>query len=180
MTYTPSGKDWNGQYRNISLSVKQHNYHLAYRHGYYAIDVPVKAPTQADFNQALGRGADPVNDVTFAAHLATDAHHIAIDYVIDSNSLQFATAADGGHTADVDLVVDQFDASGKLLAKASSQGEARVALKQWPRINQSGLPGRMLIPLEPKLAFLKLGIRDASTGRFGTLEVSLSNGASPH
>jgi hypothetical protein len=46
-------------------------------------------------------------------------------------------------------------------------------------VNQSGIPGHTVVPFEAKLAFLKVGIRDSATGRFGTLEMSLGAGVAP-
>jgi VWFA-related protein len=178
LTYTPSGKNWNGQLRKISLSVKQRGYQLAYRQGYYAVDADLKPPTMDDFNQALKHGVEQVNDVVFSAHLSKDASHIVLDYSIDPASLQFATAADGRHNADLDCEVTEYDASGNLLGTARTHSLARVPQKQWSQVSQAGLPGHVVIPAEPKLAFLKVGIRDSATGRFGTLEVTLGSAAS--
>jgi VWFA-related protein len=172
LTYTPSSKNWNGQLRKISLSVKPHGYQLAYRQGYYAVDANFKPPTMDDFNRALKHGVEQVNDVVFSAHLNKDANRIVLDYFIDPHSLQFATVADGRHNADLDCEVAEYDASGNLLGTARTHSLARVPQKQWPHVNQTGLPGHVVIPAEPKLAFVKLGIRDSATGRFGTLEVA--------
>jgi VWFA-related protein len=178
LTYTPSSKNWNGQLRKISLSVKQHGYQLTYRQGYYAVDADFKPPTMDDFNQALKHGVEQVNDVVFSAHLNKDASHIVLDYSIDPASLQFATASDGRHNADMDCEVTEYDATGNLLGTARTHSLARVPQKQWSQVSQAGLPGHVVIPAEPKLAFLKVGIRDSATGRFGTLEVALAPAAS--
>jgi VWFA-related protein len=178
LTYTPSGKNWNGQLRKISLSVKQRGYQLAYRQGYYAVNANFKPPTMDDFNRALKHGVEQVNDVVFSAHLNKDASHIVLDYFIDPASLQFATAAEGRHNADLDCEVTEYDASGNLLGTARAHSLARVPQKQWSQVSQAGLPGHVVIPAEPKLAFLKVGIRDSATGRFGTLEVALTPAAS--
>jgi VWFA-related protein len=172
LTYTPSSKNWNGQLRKISLSVKQHGYQLTYRQGYYAVDANFKPLTMDDFNRALTYSAEQVSDLIFSARLKRDSGHIVLDFSIDPRSLQFATAGDGRHIADVDWVVTEFDTAGKLLGTVHAHGEASVTQKQWPGVNRFGLPDHAVVPLEPKLAFLKVGIRDAATGRFGTLEMS--------
>lgn len=178
LTYTPSGKNWNGQYRQISLAVRHHNVQLAYRHGYYAIDTPAKAPTEDDFKKSLGHGAEQVNDVVFSVHPRRDGANLAFDYSIDPQSLRFAVDADGRHNADVDCAVAEYDSSGKWLGTVRSHGVIRLTPKQWSAVAQTGLPGRMTSPLAPGVDFFKIGIRDAGTGRFGTLEVSFDPAAS--
>jgi hypothetical protein len=177
LTYTPNGKNWNGQLRKISLSVKEHGYQLSYRHGYYAADAGLTTPTLDDFNRALKHGVEQVNDVVFSAHFKRENNRIVLDYFIDPHGLQFAAAADGRHNADLDCEVTEYDASGNLLGTAHTHSLARVPQKQWQHVNQTGLPGHVVIPAEPKLAFVKLGIRDSATGRFGTLEVALAPAA---
>jgi VWFA-related protein len=179
LTYTPSGKNWNGQLRKISLAVKQRGYQLAYRQSYYATDVALKTPTVDDFNQALTHDAEQINDVIFSVHAKKDAGNVVLDYSIDPHSIDFATTADGHHNANVECVVTEYDAAGKLLGTARAKGTASVTPKKWSDVNQSGIPGHTVVPFEAKLAFLKVGIRDSSTGRFGTLEMSLGTGAAP-
>jgi VWFA-related protein len=179
LTYTPSGKNWNGQLRKISLAVKQRGYQLAYRQGYYATDVALKTPTLDDFNQALSHDAEQINDVVFSVHAKKDAGNVVLDYAIDPHSLQFDTAADGHHNANVECVVTEYDAEGKLLGTARAKGTANVTPEKWADVNQSGIPGHTVVPFEAKLAFLKVGIRDSATGRFGTLEMSLGAGVAP-
>jgi VWFA-related protein len=173
LTYTPSGKNWNGQYRKISLALKQKGYQLAYREGYYAVDVNFKPTTLDDFNKALNHGAEQANDVVFAVHAKIDAGNVVLDYSIDPHSLEFATTADGHHNANVECVVTKFDAAGKLLGTARTKGVASVPAKKWAGVYVLGIPGREVVPLEAGVAFLRVGIRDSATGRFGTLEMSL-------
>jgi VWFA-related protein len=172
LTYTPSEKNWYGQLRKISLEVKQRGYQLAYRQGYYAVDANFKPPTLDDFNHALSHDAEQINDVVFSVHAKKDAANVVLDYSIDPHSLQFDTSADGRHNANVECVVTEYDAAGKLLGTARAKGTASVTPKKWQDVNQSGIPGHTVVPLEAKLAFMKVGIRDSATGRFGTLEMS--------
>jgi VWFA-related protein len=175
LTYTPSGKNWNGQYRKISLALKQQGYQLAYRQGYYAVDVNFKPTTLDDFNKALNHGAEQANDVVFAVHAKIDAGNVVLDYSIDPHNLEFATTADGHHNANVECVVTKFDAAGKLLGTARTKGVASVPAKKWAGVYVLGIPGREVVPLEAGVAFLRVGIRDSATGRFGTLEMSLGS-----
>jgi hypothetical protein len=153
--------------------VKQRGYQLSYREGYYAVDANFKPPTLDDFNHALSHDAGQINDVVFSVHAKKEAGNVVLDYSIDPHSLQFDTATDGHHNASVECVVTEYDAAGKLLGTARAKGTASVTPKKWADVNQSGIPGHTVVPLEAKLAFMKVGIRDSATGRFGTLEMSL-------
>jgi len=46
LTYTPTNRDWRGDYRKIEVKLSQQGFNLAYRRGYYADD-PDAAPTTA-------------------------------------------------------------------------------------------------------------------------------------
>jgi hypothetical protein len=165
LTYTPSSKNWNGQLRKISLAVKQRGYQLAYRQGYYATDVALKTPTVDDFNQALSHDAEQINDVVFSVHAKKDAGNVVLDYFIDPHSIEFATTADGHHNANVECVVTEYDASGKLLGTARAKGTASVTPKKWADVNQSGIPGHTVVPLEAKLAFLEMSLGTGAAPR---------------
>jgi VWFA-related protein len=178
LSYTPSSKNWNGQYRKIALTLKQLGYQLAYRQGYYAVDANFKPPTMDDFKQALNHGAEQVNDVIFSVHTKIDASNVILDYSIDPHSLEFTAAADGHHRANVDCVVTKYDSGGKLLGTARTKGVVSVPAKKWPNVYVSGIPGHEIVPLEGGVAFMKVGVRDSTTGRFGTLELSLGSRSS--
>jgi VWFA-related protein len=79
LTYSPSDKDWRGQYRKIQVKVDRPGMSLSYRQGYFADDPerPVKAgketsataPTHTTMGVAMKRGAPDPTEILFEARI---------------------------------------------------------------------------------------------------------------
>lgn len=77
LTYSPTSRNWNGQYRKIEIQLDRPALNLAYRRGYYAIDPNAPAhPTERQANStdpipyspmraAMGYGAPQPSEIRF-------------------------------------------------------------------------------------------------------------------
>ena len=174
VAYSPSNKNWNGDYRRINIALAKHGYHLAYRRGYYAIDLPAQPPTADEFTVALRKGAAPSTGVLFNATLKKAFDSVVLNYSVDIHTLQFSVDADGRQVAGVDCAVVEYDASGKMLGTTQVHVDGKVRPGQWARLEQTGFPAQQVVPLSPGAASLTIGIRDHTSGQFGNMEIALA------
>jgi len=104
-----------------------------------------------------------------------DATHkdVKINYVIDSNSVQFADAPENKKRAQVDCMVIAFDSSGKEIAHASDTLDATAPMNAYAAIQKYGLPAHQLISLPPGRYNLRIGVMDRTTQQIGTVDAPL-------
>jgi len=177
LAYTPP-KDDAGGYHRVSVQVPNKSWKLAYRRGYYSI--PQGSPSgptgTAALRTALQPGMPPATSLLFTASIEPpDAKRkeVKINYVIDSNGVDFADAPDNKKRAQVDCMIIAFDSSGKEVARASDTLDATVPLNAYAAIQQYGLPAHQLISLPPGRYNLRIGVMDRTTQQLGTVDVPL-------
>lgn len=174
IAYAPPSANWNGDYRKIEISMVARGYHLAYRRGYYAIDLPTKPPTLDEFTVALRKGAAPSTGVLFSTKLKKANDSLVLNYVVDIHTLQFSIEADGRQGAGLDCAVVEYDSAGTMLGTSEIHVDGKVKPGQWTRLEQTGFPAQQVVPLAPGTASLTVGIRDHSSGEFGNMEIALT------
>lgn len=79
LTYSPSNKDWKGDYRKIQVDLERKGYTLSYRRGYYADDPDANDKSRKDaaaapvtFNpiaSAMKLGVPPMTEILFSAQV---------------------------------------------------------------------------------------------------------------
>ena len=174
LSYTPHDTKWDGTYHRIHLESDKPGIQLIYRQGYYARDaVSEPPPSDAQFLGALQPGQPSASSLVFTATLSPSATEVDISYAIDASSLQFARNSDGKLQADLDCAILEFNAQGKVLEKALTRLAAATTPDQLAQFTSKPLEARQTIALKPGAAILVLGVQDRTTGRFGTLQLSL-------
>lgn len=170
LSYTPSNSDWNGAYRRIDLRLQPKGLQLVYRRGYYASDPqPQPIPTRQQFRLALVHGATPETSVLFTANLSTSGDAATVDYAIDPRTVQFQPNSSGKEVANLDCAIIEYDSAAKVIGTSLINVASTVDAGS----SSASLSAKQTIPLTPGAASLSLGVRDQSTGLFGTLEVAL-------
>jgi VWFA-related protein len=175
LAYTPSNFEWNGDYRKIALALQQPRYQLIYREGYYAKNLPPPpTPTKEEFRLALGRRAASATDVHFSAKVnkSTDSANVA--YTIDSQTVQYQADPSGQLVAVLDCAIVEYPTGGKPIATSLVRLVSTVSPERRAALNHDGIRAKQSIALKPGAAFLVIGVRDQSTGRFGNLQLSLA------
>jgi len=173
VSYSPEKKNWRGEYRKMEVSLNKRGYQLAYRRGYYAVDRKAAAPTTDDFTLALRVGAPPAREVAFSTTLKVVGQSLQVDYAIDPRSLQL-TAEGGVQNAGVDCAVIEYDHLGKMLGAAQIHVDGKIKPEDWAKLEQSGFPARQTVPLKAEATSVTIGVRDASSGEFGNMQVELA------
>ncbi|HEY4934769.1 MAG TPA: VWA domain-containing protein [Terriglobales bacterium] len=178
LAYTPPKEDAGGGYHRVVVKTPNKNLKLAYRRGYYSIPHPVAVGEvgTAALRTALQPGMPPATSMLLTASTELpDAtrNDVKINYIIDSNSVEFADAPDNKKRAQIDCMVIAFDSSGKEVAHASDTLDATVPMNAYAAIQKYGLPAHQLISLPPGKYNLRIGVMDRTTQQNGTVDAPL-------
>ena len=178
LAYTPPKEDDAGGYHRVSVQVPNKSWKLAYRRGYYSIPQTSvsSAVGTAALRAALQPGMPPATSMLLTASIELpDAtrRDVKINYVIDSNGVQFADAPENKKRAQVDCMVIAFDSAGKEVAHASDTLDATVPMNAYAAIQKYGLPAHQLMSLPPGHYNLRIGVMDRTTQQIGTVDAPL-------
>jgi len=178
LAYTPPKEDADGGYHRVVVKVPNKNLKLAYRRGYYSIPQPTEsgAAGTAALRAALQPGMPPATSMLLTASIELpDAARkdVKINYVIDSNGVDFADVPDSKKRAQIDCMVIAFDTSGKEVAHASDTLDATLPANIYTTVLTYGLPAHQLIELPPGKYNLRIGVMDRTTQQIGTVDAPL-------
>jgi VWFA-related protein len=178
LAYTPPKEDAGGGYRRVVVKIPNKGLKLAYRRGYYSIPPVTESGTAgtAALRAALQPGMPPATSMLLTASIELpDAarKEVKINYVIDSDGVDFADVPDGKKRAQLDCMVIAFDSSGKEVAHASDTLDATVPLNAYAAIQKYGLPAHQLLSLPPGNYNLRIGVMDRTTQQIGTVDAPL-------
>jgi VWFA-related protein len=177
LAYTPPKSDESGGYHRVVVKVPGRNLKLAYRRGYYSIpQSSTGAVGTAALRAALQPGMPPATSMLLTASIEppdASRRDVKVNYVIDSNGIDFSDAADNKKRAQVDCMVIAFDSSGKEVAHASDTLDATIPATAYAAVMTYGLPAHQLIGLPPGKYNLKIGVMDRTTQQIGTVDAPL-------
>jgi VWFA-related protein len=181
--YNPENKDWNGKFRKITVKTKRSGTKLRYRLGYFAADPKSYAKVDArqraiDLGQALSLDFPVSTALPFRVLVnppsAKTENKVLIDYAIDSHAISFELQADGLQHASWECAAEVYSTKGAV-AKQDGRGmTASLNPDEFNKIAQSFVPCRQIFDLAPGDYFLRVGVRDASTGLIGTANATLT------
>jgi len=197
--YIPTNKDYNGAFRKIVIEVPERHPSLEYRHGYYADDPAQTAKLMpgrlTPLIAAMQPGVLPQSQVLFqvrvvpagdpalqgekispepagalAKTLKPPPQRYVADYSIDPRGFDANTLADGRMHREIEVTQVAYDADGARL-NYTDQGfaidtPAARSAEQGIRLHQE-------IDLPAGKILFRIGVRDVSSGRIGTVEIPL-------
>ena len=178
LAYTPPKDEGNGAYHRVVVRVPNKNLKLAYRRGYFSIPPPSasgEAGTAA-LRASLQPGMPPATSMMLTASIELpDAarKEVKINYIINSNGVNFADVPDNKKRAQIDCMVIAFDSSGKEVAHASDTLDATIPPGIYPTVLTYGLPAHQLLSLPPGKYNLRIGVMDRTTQQIGTVDAPL-------
>jgi|GEM_PF-312729 len=178
LAYTPPKEDAGGGYHRVAVKIPNKNLKLAYRRGYYSIPPPTASGVEgtAALRTALQPGMPPATSMLLTASIElpdVTRNEVKVNYIIDSNSVDFADVPDTKKRAQIDCMVIAFDSSGKEVAHASDTLDATVPMNAYAAIQKYGLPAHQLLSLPPGKYNLRIGVMDRTTQQIGTVDVPL-------
>ena len=177
LAYTPPKED-SGGYHKVAVVVPNKNWKLAYRRGYYSIPPATAsgAVGTAALRTALQPGMPPATSMLLTASLELpDAtrKEVKINYIINSNGVEFTDVPDNKKRAQIDCMVIAFDSAGKEVAHASDTLDATMPANAYAAVMAHGLPAHQLISLPPGRYNLRIGVMDRTTQQIGTVDAPL-------
>jgi VWFA-related protein len=202
LAYVPTNTNYNGAQRNIEIRLAHGKADLYYRHSYYAdasmlAENGVKQDSKAIFLQSMARGLPASSQIVFDVRVAAPdqqppngsvagansamknrAARYAIDYAASLGTINLAENANGMRQGHIEAVAIAYDRDGNRLNWVAS--DVPIALDQagWNQYSRSGLQIHQVLDLPAGDVYLRVGLYDPNSGRFGTFEIPLHVAAS--
>jgi hypothetical protein len=101
-----------------------------------------------------------------------------LSYVVPAQQIAFNNASGNMHKAALDFDIAVYDTNDKLLTGLSQIVKTTLSDKTYRQMLANKEPIRLLqqIDLPPGLLFLRVGVLDHTTNKYGTLELPLKVG----
>jgi VWFA-related protein len=172
IAYYPDSKDWNGEYRRISLDTKSKGLHLEYRQGYFANPEGSEAGAKDDLQRAACEGPLDATAIFLAAKsLPPDPKETMKFYLmINPAALTYTAAGGGNREVNLRVGVCTFDETGKPLHYMSDSVDQKLTAKQFQELIHGGLP-HVVAVAGPKPAAVRLAVMDEASGKVGSVFV---------
>jgi hypothetical protein len=180
--YYPANKNWNGEFRRVSVKTVRPGVKLHYRQGYFAVE-PLSyakldnATKAGDLAQALSLDFPVSTALRFQAAVmppSPASNKVVINYAVDPHQLAFELQNDGLQHASVDCAVIVYSMKGESVQTLSNTTLAALKPEDYTKVMQRSFPCRQTVELAPGEYRLRLGVRDARTGLVGTLNAPLT------
>jgi VWFA-related protein len=177
LAYTPPKEDQGG-YHRVQVQLPNKNWKLAYRRGYFNIPSATAsgAAGTAALRTALQPGMPPSTSMLLTASIempTATRKDIKVNYIIDSNGVDFTDAPDNKKRAQIDCMVIAFDSAGKEVAHASDTLDATLPQNAYAAVMTYGLPAHQFITLPPGRYNVRIGVMDRTTQQIGTVDAPL-------
>jgi VWFA-related protein len=200
--YIPPATTPDGMFRSIQVHVDGGKYELAYRRGYYAVDLTKPGPETpgivTPIVAALQRGAPPLSQLIFEARVlaATDpaakmakiaagpagemaatlkppVHRYLVDFALDPHAVAWTALPNAGAHAEIEVSIVAWDAHSRRINYTDRAYTANLDLAQSQKALSSGLPIHQEIDLPSGAIYLRIVLHDLRNGRIGSMEIPL-------
>ncbi len=98
-----------------------------------------------------------------------------IDYSIDPHRLAFAELPDGKLRAELEVAQAVYDVDGKRVNYSDTGLEVDLTAQDLARAMRLGIPVHEEIDLPAGDVYVRMGVRDATSGRLGTVEIGVGS-----
>jgi len=172
IAYYPDAKDWNGEYRRISLDTKVKGLHLEYRQGYFANPAGSDTDSKDDLQRAACEGPLDATAIFLAAKsLPPDPKEtMKFFLMINPAALTFTATGNGNREVNLRVGVCTFDQTGKPLHYMSDGVDQKLTAKEFEELAKGGLPHEVAVA-GPKPAAVGLAVMDEASGKVGSVFV---------
>jgi VWFA-related protein len=200
--YVPDARNFDGEFRPVRVQVDGAKYELAYRRGYYAVDLSKPSPENpgaaSPMVAALQRGAPPLSQVIFEARVLDSSDPTAkdrkvaagpagelaqslkpplrryfVDISADPHKLTWTALPDNGAHSEVEVTMVAWDADGKRVNFIDRALAVNLTVDQSAQIVHTGLPLHEEIDLPAGEIYLRVAVHDRASGRIGSIEIPL-------
>jgi VWFA-related protein len=200
LTYSPEDKKFDGRFRKMQVKLAGHDYHIAYRRGYFA-DPPAAhsanallslaspglqpdAPSSAQIlfharvlsseeaaAQDLQPQAGPAGDL--AAKLKSPVKRYWIEYTADMHQVSAEVDSDGLYRSNLEFVVVAYNQDGKVVNASRRVLKLGMPPAKYDEILQAGYSARSELDVPEGQIWLRLAVHDVMADRVGSIQVPL-------
>lgn len=197
LAYSPEDKNFDGKFRKIQVKLAGREYHLAYRHGYFA-DAPsahssaLLSPTAA----ALGPNAPQASQILFRARVLPAGDSTAqkldpqpgpagtlaeqlkppvqrywIEFTADMRQVSAEQDSSGVYHSMIEFIAIAYDHDGKVVNVNRRGFKLGMPPAKYNELLQMGYSARTELDLPPGEVLLRLAVHDIAADRVGSIAV---------
>ena len=182
--YYPENKNWNSQFRNIRLKSNRPGVKLQYRAGYFAVDREAVAqanPQRQDqeLDQAMTPDWPIATGLPFQARLTPPSdktqNKLVLHYAIDPKALNFQVDDKGLQRVNLTCAVRAYSVKDmdKPVKSEGRKLAGSLRPEAYAKVMGSFFPCEEQVELPAGKYFLRVGVRDNSTGLIGTANATV-------
>ena len=173
MSYSPVNRDWNGEFRNISVTANGTKLQVRARKGYYALAESPLSPLEVDdrVSQAL-MSPLPFRALDVQAAV-TSAESGTGKYIlnVNPNGLEWKKLDSGKWRCQVTAVTATMGAGTQFATHNVRELEAILDAQQYKKAFSKPVAFNLVAELPSDTRFVKVVVRDSSNGNIGTAEI---------
>jgi VWFA-related protein len=198
LAYAPTNKKMDGKYRAIQVKLLRRDYKLAYRRGYYAEEMKTQLALDRSTADPLLRlmafGLPDSTQIIYKVRVQpsnpqpkSDAPQTGgntefkgpftryvVEYAISAEDLVLKLTPDGIRRGNIEAMLTAYDFDGKPLNFVVRKFDIELEPKVYDEVKKLGLQLRQEIDVPREDFYLRTGIYDAASARFGTLGIPLA------
>lgn len=176
LSFSPDHMQWNGQFRQIKVKVRQSGLEVRYRKGYMAL-----APLEPGADQKTR-----VAEVTLAATSPLEATglgltvqkmasspHLSLQMLVDPRGVDFRPQ-EGRWAAGLDVMVAFRNNQGTVLETFSRTAGFNLRPETYESVMKNGLNVSMQCDVKSGATRARVVVRDMATGQIGSVDVLLN------
>jgi VWFA-related protein len=195
LTYKPTETKTDGGFRQIRIKLKEGNYKLSYRRGYYADDSKASVPVQREQPDPLMplmlRGMPDFAEIQYRVRVApldtqpkTDADiaggnrslkrpftRYSVDVAFELADLRLEKREDGKYHGEIEVALVAYDAEGAPVNWVIRKPPLDLPPEIYKQMMSSGVRVHLDIDIPPGDHLLRTGIYDLRSGNAGTLGI---------
>jgi len=178
LAYYPDASDWNGEFHKIIVKSLHKGAQLSFRQGYFAraeerAGKDDKSTNDAQLQEAAcGDLLTSTSILVLAEPLPPDqTGQMRYFMAIDGKMLSFNPADNGSRELRLDLAVCTLDHAGKPLQYLQDHVQQSLGDKEYATTLAHGVSHIVQLALKPETARVRLVVRDAASGRLGSVDI---------
>jgi VWFA-related protein len=178
IAYYPDASNWHGEFHKIQVKTSRPNVRLSYRQGYYARPEGSadEKSEKADLERAACFDLLTSTSIIVAARSVPSQPAGANRYLLafDPYAVLITPNSDSSYDMALQLAICTFDKSGKPLKFMQQPINGKLTAKEYAEARaRHGIPDSVTLPQDPKIAAVRLVVKDTITGRMGSVNIPM-------
>ena len=204
LTYSPTNRKMDGQYRRIEVKLTAGKYRLAYRRGYYATDIQTKPATPAQpkgdpLRPLMDHGTPDSTEIFYTMRVvpasvqpanlqpgkssgrAGDNENLkgaitryTVTFTLSPEHLTLDPSPDGVRHGNVEATLLAYDRDGNPLNWMVRMLQFRIPPEHYAQVQANGIGFNLDIDVPGAALYVRSGVYDLGSNKAGTLEIPLA------